>query len=95
MTSWAYVCLPRFTSSVLYYLAAPFRRRGSGQESTPIVLLFLRHNRSYLGMELSSIFCILAPKCGERTIEIHRREGEQSKEDFLVNQREKVRYPII
>jgi hypothetical protein len=42
-------------SPLLYHLAVPFRRRGGGQESTPIVLLFLRHNTSYLGMELRSI----------------------------------------
>src|SRR5262249_27268232 len=41
------VCLSYLLASfVLYYLTAPFRRCGSRQESTPILLLFLRHNTS-------------------------------------------------
>src|SRR5215470_12029349 len=52
--SWECVCLYILSSSVLYRLGIPFRRCRSRQERTPLVLLFLRHNRSYLGMELSS-----------------------------------------
>jgi hypothetical protein len=46
-------------------------------------------------MQVQSIFFILSPERDEGTIEIHRREGEQSKEGFLVDQCENVRYPII
>jgi hypothetical protein len=53
------------------------------------------HDASYLGMQLRSIFFILAPERDEGTIEIHHREGEQSQQGFLVDQREKVRYPRI
>ena len=60
-----------------------------------MLLLFLRHNTSNLGMQVNSLFHILTPERGEGTIEIHRREGEQSKEGFLVDQREKVRHPRI
>src|SRR5215471_19482215 len=69
-------------SSVLCRLGIPFRRRGSGQERTPINLLFLRHNTSYLGMQVCRLFLMLAPERDEGAIEIHRREGEQSEEGF-------------
>ena len=46
-------------------------------------------------MQVHSLFLILAPERDEGAIEIHRREGEQSKEDFLVEQRENVCHPII
>ena len=68
---------------MLYYLGVPFRRRRSGQESTPIFFLFLRHNTSYLYMQVRSLFLRLAPERDEGTIEIHRREGKQSKEGSL------------
>jgi IS1 family transposase len=54
----------------------PFRRCGGGQERTPIVLLFLRHNTSYLGMEVRRFFLRVAPEHDEGTIEIHRCDGE-------------------
>jgi hypothetical protein len=46
-------------------------------------------------MQMRSIFFILSPERDEGTIEIHRREGEQAKEDFLFHQREDVRHPSI
>ena len=95
IASWEGVCAHMFASSGLCRLSVPFRRRRSGQKSTPLVLLFLRHNTSYLGMESSSIFFRIAPERGEGTIEIHHREGKQSKEGFLVDHRKNVRHPII
>src|SRR4029450_2277696 len=90
------VCLShRLTSSVLCRLGAPFRRGGGWQERTPIFLLFLRHNASKLGMQVCRLFLILAPERDEGTIEIHHREGEYSKEDFLVNQGKNVRQPRL
>src|SRR5207249_5218251 len=50
LASWECVCVHRLAASMLCRLGVPFRRCGDGQESTPIVLLFLRHNTSYLGM---------------------------------------------
>src|SRR5262249_34337633 len=88
-------CLSRLASSVLYRLATLFRRRRSGQERTPVILLFLRHNTSYLGMELSSIFYIPAPERDQGTIVIHHREGEQSQQSFLFEQRENLSHPRI
>ena len=44
---------------------------------------------------MRSLFFILAPKRDEGPIEIHRREGEQSQQGFLLDQREKVRHPNI
>ena len=44
---------------------------------------------------MRSLFFILAPKRDEGPIEIHRREGEQAKEGFLVDQRENVRQPRL
>src|SRR5215831_17043028 len=76
----------RFASSVLYRFVVPFRRCGGGQERTPLVLLFLRHYASELGMQVRSLFLILAPERNEGTIEIHRREGEQAQEGFRVDQ---------
>src|SRR4029453_11278126 len=61
----------------------------------PIFFFFLRHNTSYLCMQLQSIFFMGASERSEGTIEIHRREGEQAKEDFLADQRENVRHPCI
>jgi hypothetical protein len=46
-------------------------------------------------MQLQSIFFILAPERDEGTIEIHHREGEQSKEGFLLDHGENVRHPRI
>src|SRR5215467_3274134 len=66
----------RLAWSVLYHLATLFRRRRSGQERTPIVLLFLRHNTAYLGMQVRRLLFILAPEHDEGTIEIHNRESE-------------------
>ena len=60
-----------------------------------MLLLFLRHNASKLGMQVRRLFLILAPERDEGTIEIHRRESEQAKEDFLVDQRENVRQPRL
>src|SRR5262249_447766 len=68
---------------------------GGGQERTPLVLLFLRHNGSYLCMQVRRLFFLLAPERDEGTIEIHRRNREQAKEGFLVDQGENVRHPII
>jgi hypothetical protein len=51
-----------------------------------MLLLFLRHNASKLGMQVRRLFLIRAPERDEGTIEIHRREGEQSQEGFLVDQ---------
>src|SRR5262249_18389453 len=95
IASWQCVCPPRLASSVLYHFGVPFRKRGGGQESTPIVLLFLRHNTSYLCMQVQSIFFRIAPERDEGTIEIHHCEGEQSKEGFLLDQGENVRHPRI
>src|SRR5262245_51218633 len=81
--------------SVLRYLGVPFRRCRSGQESAPMLLLFLRHNASKLSMQVRRLFLILAPERDEGTIEIHRRKGEQSKEDLLVNQGKNVRQPHL
>src|SRR5262249_11522235 len=94
-TSWECVCPHRLASSVLCRLGVPFRRRRSGQERTPLVLFFLRHNTSYLCMQVQSIFFRIAPERDEGTIEIHRREGEQAKEGFLVDQGENMRHPRI
>ena len=60
-----------------------------------MLLLFLRHNASKLGMQVRSFIFILAPERDEGTIEIHRREGEQSQQGFLVDQRENLRHPRI
>jgi hypothetical protein len=95
IAAWECVCPPRFVSSVLYRLGIPFRRRRGGQESTPIFFLFMRHNASYLYMEVRRLFFIPAPERNEGTIEIHHREGEQSKEGFLVDQRENVCHPRL
>ena len=46
-------------------------------------------------MQVRCLFFILAPKRDEETIEIHRREAEQSKEGFLVDHRENVRHPRV
>ena len=46
-------------------------------------------------MQWHSSFFRIAPEHGEGTIEIHHREGEQAKEDFLVDQRENLCHPII
>jgi hypothetical protein len=46
-------------------------------------------------MKLSSIFFVIASEYSEGTIEIHRREGEQSQEGFPFNQHENVRHPRI
>src|SRR5262245_31107115 len=54
--SWECVGLYILSSSVLYRLGIPFRRCRSRQESTPIVLLFLRYNTSYLGMQVRRLF---------------------------------------
>jgi hypothetical protein len=75
------------------------RATGGGGAKMPfilpirIVLLFLRHNTSYLCMQVQSIFFRIAPERDEGTIEIHRREGKQSQQGFLVDHREKVRHP--
>jgi hypothetical protein len=95
IAAWECVCPHMLASSVLCRLGAPFRRRGGGQESTPLVLLFLRHNASYLCMQVQSIFFRIAPARDEGAIEIHHREGKQSQEDFLLDQRENVCYPRI
>ena len=55
----------------------------------------MRHNTSYLYMQLRSIFFRIAYERDEGTIEIHHCEGEQSKERFPLYQREKVRHPRI
>ena len=90
------VCLSHMRDlSVLRHLGVPFRRCRSGQESTPIVLLFQRHNISYLCMQLQSIFFMGASERDEGTIEIHRREGEQSQEGSLFDHWENLRHPII
>src|SRR6516162_6535986 len=73
----------------------PFRRRRSGQERTPIVLLFLHHDTSYLGVQMRRIFLVLAHERCEGTIEIHRPEGEQSQEGFLFDHQENLRHPRI
>jgi hypothetical protein len=86
---------PSRASFWLCRLGVPFRRRGSGQERAPIAFLFLHHNISYLGMYVRRLFLILAPKRDEGTIEIHRREGKQSQEGFLFDQRENLRHPRI
>ena len=93
--SYECVCPSRHASSELCCLGGRCRRCGGGQERTPIVLLLMRHNTSYLCMQVQSIFFRIAPERDEGTIEIHHREGEQSKEGFLVNQRENVRQPRI
>ena len=46
-------------------------------------------------MEVRRLFFMLAPERDEGTIEIHHRESEQSKQGFLVDQRENVCHPII
>jgi hypothetical protein len=46
-------------------------------------------------MQVCRLFFSLAPERDEGTIEIHRREGEQAKEDFLFDQRENLRHPRI
>ena len=46
-------------------------------------------------MQVRRLFFRLAPERDEGTIEIHRREGEQAKEDFLFNQRKYVCHPRI
>ena len=38
------------------------------------------------GMQVRRLFFIVAYERGEGTIEIHRREGEQSHQDFLMDQ---------
>jgi hypothetical protein len=73
----------------------PFRRRRSGQERTPIVLLYLRHNTAKLGMQVRRLCLIPAPERDEGTIAIHRCEGKQSQEGLLCDHRKKVRHPRI
>src|SRR5215813_2679813 len=85
----------RLALSVGCHLTEPCRRRRGGQERTPILLLFLRHHASELGMQVCRLFLRLAPERDEGTIEIHRCEGEQSKQSFLFDQRENVRHPRI
>jgi hypothetical protein len=46
-------------------------------------------------MQVQSLFFRIAPERDEGTIKIHRREGEQFQQGFLVDQREKVRHPRI
>jgi len=46
-------------------------------------------------MQVRRLFLIVAPERNEGTIEIHRRKGEQAKEDFRFDEREQVRHPII
>lgn len=60
-----------------------------------MLLLFLGHDASKLGMQVHRLFLSLASERDEGTIDIHRREGEQAKEDFLVDQRENVRQPRL
>ena len=44
-------------------------------------------------VQVRRLFFRLVSERGEGTIEIHRSEGEQSQEGFLVDQRENVCYP--
>jgi hypothetical protein len=46
-------------------------------------------------MQVRRLFLRLAPERDEGTIEIHRCEGEQSKEGFRLDHRENVRHPRI
>jgi hypothetical protein len=46
-------------------------------------------------MELSSLFFVLATERDEGAIKIHRREGEQAKEGFLVDQSKNVCHPRL
>ena len=46
-------------------------------------------------MEVRPLCFIPASEHDEGTIEIHHREGEQAKEDFLFEKRENVRHPRI
>jgi hypothetical protein len=46
-------------------------------------------------MQACRLFFRVAPEHGEGAVEIHDCEGEQSKEDFLVDQREYLRHPRI
>ena len=46
-------------------------------------------------MQVRCLFLTPAHACDEGAIEIHHCQGEQAKEDLLVDQREHVRHPRI
>jgi len=97
MTTEAATFLLRFRLALsgLCRLGVRSRRRGGGQERTPRVLLFLRHHASELSMQVRRLFFTPTPERDEGAIVIHRCEGEQTKEDFLFDQRKYVRYPRL
>jgi hypothetical protein len=57
-----------------------------------MLLLFLRHNASKLGMQVRRLFFMGASERSEGTIVIHRREGQQSKQGCLLDQGENLRH---
>jgi hypothetical protein len=74
LAAWACVCPHMLASSGLCRLGVPFRRRRSGQESTPLFFLFMRHNTSYLGMQVRSLCFILAPE--REVVSLNARDGQ-------------------
>src|SRR2546425_9819424 len=48
ISSWEFVCSQMLSSSLLCRLGVPFRKPRRGKESKPMLLLFMRHNQSYL-----------------------------------------------
>jgi hypothetical protein len=83
LAAWACVCPHMLASSGLCRLGVPFRRRRSGQESTPLFFLFMRHNTSYLCMQGRSLCFILAPERDEGTIKIHCLKVSNPRRVFL------------
>src|SRR6266487_5804974 len=72
----------------------PCRRRGGGQESKPLLFLFIRHNQSYLRMKVISIFFIIAHERDYWVIKIHSSDDDEPKQRLFLYRREDMRHPI-